>query len=266
MINVIKSLILALIVAAPCFAQPDSIKYSDGFRFADGIFYNFTGPLRWEKKDWTKFGIVLGGVSALSLVDKPMRRAWEPVDEKFLDKVNDVGDAYGRTHSALAFSGGFYIAGLVTKNAWLKETGVILGAALFTSGVIQGGLKPLIGRSRPFVEEGNYSFHPLRSSGDFHSFPSGHTSIALTITFVMARRVKSVPLKILFYSLAASTVACRLYSDAHWISDIGFGGAVAWFSAESSVRRIESMRYRRGIEPKFVLLPYPGGMTLRLRI
>ncbi len=243
----------------------DSVRRSDGFRFVDGAFYNLSAPFRWDKKDWMKCGLVVSGTAALTLLDEPVRNAWKPVDNQFLDRVNGIGDEYGRTTSALFFSGGFYVTGLVVKNEWARETGIMLGSALATTATIQTVLKPLVGRARPYTEDGPHSFRPFYPGHEYHSFPSGHTCIALTITFVMARRVDSVPLKMLFYSLAASTVVCRMYSDAHWLSDIGFATAAAWFSAESSVRRVTSMRYRRTSSPVVNIFPYPGGLTLRMR-
>ena len=142
-------------------------------------------------------------------------------------------------------TGGFYITGVIAGNEWARETGLVLGTALLTSGLIESTLKPLIGRARPGHQMGNFDFHPLKKSALFHSLPSGHASIAFTITLVLAKRVHNTPLKVLFYSLAATTAFCRLYSNAHWFSDVVFGGAVGWFSSSASLANLSLNRYKR---------------------
>ncbi len=82
----------------------------------------------------------------------------------------------------------------------------------------------------------------------------------------MARQVKYVPVKILFYSLATVTGASRMYSDAHWVSDVAFGGAIAWFCADAAIKRLQTNRFRTVVRQKqkvsWKVYPYPGGLTL----
>lgn len=83
----------------------------------------------------------------------------------------------------------------------------------------------------------------------------------------MARRVDNVPLKVVFYSLAGITAVSRMYSDSHWISDVGFGGMLAWFCADTAIERLQLNRMRplQKRDNTFVwkVYPYPGGVTLR---
>jgi membrane-associated phospholipid phosphatase len=245
-------------------AQRDSVRRHDVIRFADGVVSTYTRPLHWKSSDWLKFGAIVGGTTALTLADKPIRELWSGADHKFFDHVNTVGYHYGKPYSAFIFSGGFYLAGVVLNNEWAKETGVALGTSLVTAGLLEMGLKPLVGRARPSKEEGNYRLNFFNKEAGYHSFPSGHASMAFTISFVLAKKSESVPMKIFFYSLAGSTVVCRLYSDAHWISDIAFGGVIAWYCSEAAIDRLNVNRYRRPRKnTKWNLTPYPGGLTLR---
>jgi membrane-associated phospholipid phosphatase len=244
MLRVVHTIILLFFlvaIAVSGFGQSDSSGRSDGYRFVDAAFHSMSSPVRWKSKDWQKFIVISGGMAALTVVDQPVRELWTSLDNKLLDRVNAVGDKYGTTYGALVFSGGFYFGGMLFKNEWARETGVMLGSALLTSCVVQTALKPLIGRARPFMEEGNYAFDPLQKERGWHSFPSGHTSVALTISFVMAQRVHSLPLKLLFYSLA-------------------------WFSARSAVKRVQSTRFKQSVTERWSLSPYPGGLTLRVKL
>ena len=125
-----------------------------------------------------------------------------------------------------------------------------------------------MGRARPAGPElGNMDFKPFDPSPAFHAFPSGHSSVAFGISLLLAKRVYNVPLKILFYSLAGSTAISRMYSDSHWISDVSFGGMLAWFFADTALERIQVNRFRPGkrrMQHKLVwhAYPYPGGLTL----
>jgi membrane-associated phospholipid phosphatase len=142
------------------------------------------------------------------------------------------------------------------------ETGLALNTALVTTGLLEMALKPLIGRARPGRGDGNYDVDFFNRTFDYHSFPSGHASVAFTVSFVLAKRTELVPLKIFFYSLAASTAVCRLYSDAHWISDVAFGSIIAWYCSEAALKRLKVNRLRPR-KTKWNVTPYPGGITLK---
>ncbi len=260
-----KILLVFILLPSITYAQIDSVRVKDSFRVADGIGYTLSSPLRWKGNDWLKLGGIVATTAALSLADEPMRAFWQQQDSRFLDGVNEVGYHYGKPYSALLFTGGFYLGGIIFKDEWMRETGMMLGTSLFSAGLLQMTLKPVVGRARPFTGEQNYALTFFNKDAGFHSFPSGHASIAFTISLVMARRVNSVPVKIFFYSLAASTVACRLYSDAHWISDIAFGGTIAWFCSDVALKRLNENRFRPVGERKFQwkVYPYPSGLTVR---
>jgi membrane-associated phospholipid phosphatase len=202
------------------------------------------------------------------LLDEPLNNYLKGKDCQFLDGLERVGYHYGKPYSAIAITGGFYLTGIILKDEWAKETGLMLASGLTTSTILQGFFKTAVGRARPSAGAGNYEMEPFSSSPEYHSLPSGHTSTALTISLIMARQVKSVPVKIFFYSLGTITATSRLYSDMHWASDLAFGGAIAWFCADAAVRRIEANRYQSVVRKarqqiSWKLYPYPGGMSLR---
>jgi membrane-associated phospholipid phosphatase len=264
------SLLFLLCLPQHSDAQYDSVKRLDVVRFADGVLHNLTSPIRWEKRDWIKASAVVLGTAAISTIDMPVntfchgKGTWQGKSSSTLGVVNDIGYMYGKSYSAFIVTGGFYLTGMALKNEWAKETGLMLGTALLTSGLLESISKPLIGRSRPEAGSGNYDFHPLSGEARFHSLPSGHSAIAFTISLVLARRVHSTPLKIFFYSLAASTAFCRLYSNAHWFSDVGLGGVIAWFSASESVKHVAQTRYKRHPKTNLTLCPTIGGASLKI--
>lgn len=254
--------VLALLPSL-AFAQHDSTRRADVIRFADGVIRTYTSPLRWKKNNWLEFATVAGGTVALSLIDQPVNSFWKRQDNLTLDHVNTVGYHYGKPYAGFIFSGGFYAAGMLLKNEWARETGLALSSALLTVGLLEMGLKPLIGRARPGFERGNYHFQPMNDRIVLHSFPSGHSSIAFTISFVMAKQSEALGAKLFFYSLGGATAICRLYSNAHWISDVAFGGVLAWYVSESVIEKLNENRFRKHRKTNYKVAPYPGGITIK---
>ena len=90
--------------------------------------------------------------------------------------------------------------------------------------------------------------------------PSGHVTVAFAMSSVLAERIDNVYASVFLYSLAASTVFQRIYSDSHWASDcipaavIGFviGKAVVRFDDDFSKKVNVSVGYT------------PGGFALNL--
>jgi membrane-associated phospholipid phosphatase len=227
------------------YGQTDSLpkRNKDIVRFVDGFGYTLTAPARWDGKDWLTFGGVIGGTSVIALLDEPVRDFWQGLDSDFLDGVERVGYHYGKPYSANIFAGGFYLVGWIIKDEWTKDTGLALGTSLLYCGLIYSVMKTAIGRARPSTNEGFLTFNPFSNDRDYHSLPSGHVAVAVAISRVIATRVKSRFVKILCYSLAASTCIGRMDSDNHWLSDVALGGALGWFSADIANRRINSNKY-----------------------
>lgn len=246
------------------FAQADSTKRSDVARFADGVYHNLSSPLRWDKTDWTTTALVIGGAGVISTLDESVNRLSYGKHDPFLDAVNDVGYWYGTPYSGIIVTGGFYLTGLAIENEWARETGLALGTAFATSTLLVAALKPLLGRTRPGNGTGSYDFHLFSKEAKFHSLPSGHAVIAFTLSFVLAKRINNKPLKIFFYTLAGSTAFCRIYSNAHWFSDVALGGAIAWFSASATAMHLATNRFKRNRNTRVSVFPNIGGMTLIL--
>lgn len=263
---------IAVILPSSLFGQGDSLRRNaDVFRFADGVLHTFSAPARWDGRDWAVLSGLVLGTSALTFSDQPVRSFWQSQDNRFLDGLERVGYHYGKPYTAVGITGGFYLSGIIFRSEWAKETALMLGTSIFSSSLVMGLMKSAAGRARPGPEVDNLEFRPFHDSPAFHAFPSGHSSVAFGISLVLAKRVEYVPLKILFYSLAGTTAVSRMYSDAHWVSDVAFGGMLAWFFADTAMERIQVNRFRkikRGLRRSLVwnVFPYPGGLTLRAKM
>jgi membrane-associated phospholipid phosphatase len=266
-----KLILLAITLPCVVFGQGDSLRVrSDAFRLADGVVYTFSSPARWTGKDVLVLGGLIAGTTALTYMDHPVRDFWQRHDNRFMDGVERVGYHYGKPYTAFGFTTGVYLAGVIFKNQWAKETGLVLGTTLFTSGFLMGVLKDVAGRARPAEGIDHMEFKPFNQAPAYHAFPSGHSAVAFGISLVMAKRIDNLPVKILFYSLAGTTAVSRMYSDSHWVSDIAFGGMLAWFCADTALMRMQANRFRTSFRAKNKLVwkvfPYPGGLTARASV
>lgn len=248
----------------PLRAQQDTVTRSDLYRFSDATVYTYARPIHWEKKDWMIFGGFLAGSAALTLLDQPANRLFANIERHFPNEIEEIGYHYGKPYSAVAFTSVFYLTGVLFKDRWARDTGLELGATLLTSGLLQTIMKDVIGRARPGTGVGHYRFKiPSKGSIAYHAFPSGHAAVAFGISIVMARRIESKPLKILFYSLAATTALSRMHSNDHWLSDIAFGAAMAWACNKAVARRLATngTRNNRFGKISWSFTPGPQGLT-----
>src|SRR5688572_1030356 len=120
-------------------AQVDSVKLkrADILRGVDGVIYTFSSPARWKGKDWVKLAGITATCAAITLLDEPVRNFWAKQDSKFMDGFERVGYHYGKPYSAVVITGGLYLTGIIFKNEWAQETGLMLATGLTTSTVVQ---------------------------------------------------------------------------------------------------------------------------------
>jgi membrane-associated phospholipid phosphatase len=222
----------------------------DIIRFADAVVYTVGSPIRWKGKDCLKAGVVISGTALLTLIDEPVMDFWQDRNSGVWDGIERAGFYYGKPYAVFGLTSGFYLTGVLLNYEWARETGLILGAAYLTSGTIQTLMKSVVGRARPGTNVGPWAFDPFTSDPRYHSFPSGHMQVAMVTAMVLAERLNPVGLKILFYGTAGLTLSARLYSDAHWFSDLVFGGVISWFCTKAVIKSMETNKFDNPLKRK----------------
>jgi undecaprenyl-diphosphatase len=122
-----------------------------------------------------------------------------------------------------------YGYGLLADQSAARRIGLEIVEAYAIAGAGTQIVKHLMGRSRPYRDEGYLLFAGPILRNSRHSFPSGDVTVAFTLSSVLAAEAKSAPVTILLYGLASMTAFQRLHRDQHWLSDV-LGGA-AWGTA-----------------------------------
>ncbi|MDC6350339.1 phosphatase PAP2 family protein [Zeaxanthinibacter sp. PT1] len=203
------------------------------------IGYAYSRPLHWEKKQLLTMGGITAGTGLIYLVDDETSRFVSNQRESIPRLVRDYGELYGSPENNYLLTSGVYLAGLIAKDDKLRRTGVLLIASASAAGVLQQVAKSLVGRARPISGLGKDTFDPFNSSRNFHSFPSGHTILAFTNAYAIAKQFKSPWVKAGFYAIGLVPGASRLWDQQHWLSDIAFGVALSIVTVESIDRYLD---------------------------
>lgn len=124
-----------------------------------------------------------------------------------------------------------------------KAGALALAAMLLNLGLVNGILKPLVERARPWlVVEG---LEPLLKSSDRHSFPSGHTSAAFAFAVAVCATIDRRWVRITALCAAALMGWSRLYVGVHFPTDVLAGalfGSLCGFVAVWLCRWLEKRK------------------------
>ncbi len=208
------------------------LKYDAKTAF-QSVTYSFTRPLHWKKKDFITLGVLLGGTILLSTIDEEANTFFARQEPNVPELIKDFGWYVGNPQNYFVVTAGIYGFGLFTKNEKVRKTGVLIIASSFTTGMLQSIGKTAIGRARPTANEGSTSFNPFSKASKYHSFPSGHTILSITMAHSIAKQFDSTWTKIGIYTLGSIAPISRLLDGAHWLSDIAFSAALSIIVVDS---------------------------------
>ncbi len=275
------SLLLTLIYGSALYAQnsasQDSLqrnKYNFS-QFAHETWGFIKQPTKWDGGDYIRIGLLGAGTFLVMQTDQPVRD-FINLDKKYAKSFPiEFGNMWGELYFTEILFGGFSIYALYSGDKTSHKIAFEIAQATFYTFLVNGSLKYIIGRARPYMEKGNQSYTPFSryDSPDHQSFPGGHTGITMALTTVLSRNAKPLWLKILAYAPAALSVIGRVYLDRHWTSDVFFGGAIGYFAAtwvvdqhENPVESEKSQFGIRGlkIQPFVSLDSYGLGLSFHL--
>ncbi len=208
------------------------IKY-DGLSILGGIKHVYSRPLKWEGNQWATLAGIAAGQSILFALDEPAKAYFDQQKEDIPDLVRDFGYRFGKPLVNYGLLGGIYSLGLLTKNQKIRKTGVLLITSAIAGGILQTAGKTFIGRARPNVGEGNFSFRFYSKEAAYHSFPSGHSILSMTTTHAIAKQFDNALIKSGIYAVGLITPISRLWEGAHWLTDVTMGIALSVIVVES---------------------------------
>ena len=206
-----------------------------------GVGYSYSRPLHWQGKQWETFGGIVAGTGVIYLVDTPTSDYFIGIKEDVPSFIREYGKEYASPQYNYMLTGAIYLTGLFTKDKKLRRTGVLLISSATSSGFLQQVLKSAVGRARPSTGSSKDTFNPLWGGGKgFHSFPSGHTILAFTNAYAIAKQFKNPWVKAGIYTVGLIPGISRLWEGKHWLSDVAFSVALSIFTVESIDRYLDS--------------------------
>ncbi len=230
MMRCLPALVLILLLAAPAAVAQGDGRAARVDHDLDVLVQDaadiFSSPADFDGGDWLNTGIILAAGIAAWSVDEDVRGWSQERRNENLDDWLRVGDYYGSGMTGGVLGLGLYGGGLAFDDEWTQVTGRMVLQSQLYSTFITHLLKSVLGRARPFTNEGSGSFHFFRLDNASWSHPSGHATSAFALSATLARRVGSLPFSILLYSLSTVTVLQRIVDDKHWLSDTVIGAAI----------------------------------------
>jgi len=253
-------------VASPATAvatsEPDStaVKHSsDVAVIGAAVKHDISAPLRWNGADRRTAFLCTGLIAVAVILDDDARSLFRRNQSRFGDTVEDIGYWYGSPGFTGPFAFLTWGAGALFDSPALRETGMMLVESMLMVGVVQQPLRIVVGRARPYADEGNLSFKPFTLDNDYASFISGHAWSAVTVSTVLALQIDNTWASVGLYTLALTTPVSRMYADKHWLSDVLAGSVLGYFSAQS----LWKWRHEgEGSSHRIALMPIPNGIVL----
>ncbi len=120
-------------------------------------------------------------------------------------------------------------------------------------------LKWAVGRARPLLELGAYTFQPFSGEKGFDAFPSGHAAGAATLALLLG--IYFPRARWAFYVLALCVGLLRIVEHWHWPSDVVAGFTLAVVSVHLSTRLLGPRYYQKKSSDALAEVEPPASTT-----
>jgi membrane-associated phospholipid phosphatase len=196
-------------------------------------------PLFTKGDAWLAAGFVVGIAAAMPFDEKAAAWSQSPsVQTPSHASVASFFNVYGGEGVLIASVATYGVARIAGSRNF-SELGLRATEAIAISGAITAVAKGVIGRQRPYVnidDSHYYAFGKGFGNDAYASMPSGHTTAAFAFASSVTDETAHFWPKqtwwvaTLTYGSAVMVGAARIYSNAHWTSDVIAGAFVGTFS------------------------------------
>ena len=192
----------------------------------------YSAPLNWDKNDFLTFGLVVVGNIGLMQFDDSIKDEFSKINSTKKNWLMEAGRIWGEPIPSLALSGILLIHGYTANDETTKKIGFEIGQSFLYSVSVTSGLKIILGRARPYTGLPSTTFSPFSLNDSNWSHPSGHTTIAFSLSTVLAANTNNDALKVLAFIPAFLTATSRVYQNHHWASDVFLGAMIGYFTGK----------------------------------
>jgi len=197
----------------------------------------FLSPFHWDKKERAEFLLVATATVGLFLADEELQKMVQRNRSHFSDNLSNLATPSEHIYPKVII-GSFYLSGLFFNRKKEKDTAFnLLEALIFTQGITQG-IKRTTGRASPSADKGAFYFEGFREHPCSYclSFPSGHSATAFALASVIAEQYDNKLIDWVSYSLAFLAAWAKVNDNAHFTSDVFFGGVLGTWVGKTIVR------------------------------
>lgn len=215
------------------------LKY-DGLNTFNSIAYAYSRPFHWGKNDFYRAGGTLAIVGGIYLVDEEISDFTRRNRNDIPQTIRDFGWYFGSPQNNYGVTGAIYAYGLLAKDPNWRRTGVLMISSATAGGLLQQVLKTLTGRARPETGVGKDIFRPFSGESGYRSFPSGHTVLAFTTAYALAKHFDNPWVKAGIYGVGLISPASRVWEGAHYLSDVVLSMAIVIATVEGVDRFLDT--------------------------
>lgn len=201
----------------------NSLDYWKGV-YSDGRYVLFS-PFEWDRGDWLRCGFILGATGGLMCQDEGIQDWFQRQRSSTSNRISSRIEPLG-SEGALIALGATYLSGCLLHETALKRVTLLCGESVLISGVVVSALKILMGRARPYTNEGTYSYCPFNIRASHQSLPSGHTSTAFAIASCLTEECDNTLVDIISYGTAIMVGLSMIHDNKHWASDVFLGSII----------------------------------------
>lgn len=244
------------------FPSVGKVLYEDISVFGEDIAAYITAPLHFSGQDWAIASASIGGTIGLMSIDNWANGRMQVASRSSaLHNFMIASKDYGEMAVAGGLIGATYASGVIFKDSWLRITGRQLVEALAFAGMTTTAIKLVMGRARPYTNMGNHSFVPFAALGSNESLPSGHSTVAFTVSTILSERIHNIWASVFLYGAAACTGFSRMYDNQHWLSDVFLAAAIGTTSGLFVAHRDETRENNLPAQSsELIIYPYLGGL------
>ena len=222
---------------------------TDGERAGSDAWRVWSAPFRVRGSDLPPLIGVAASGTLLAAFDEPVQRWMQQTQDEFpvsllkpFREHSPISKA-GRTYVLVPLSVAFYVTGLATKEADLREAGIGCLTSNLSTTLPRASGSRLIGRRRPVGAEGPYTFKPFTfNDWSYYSFPGGHVGNITSCVSFWTHRFDLGLAEPALWVLASAIGMGRIVDGAHWPSDTWLGIVLGWAVGKLVAERVADRR------------------------
>jgi len=235
------ALAIALVaMSAPGAAQTSASENPD-WRLNGGYLRNlpsdvaraWTAPARWDGDDFLTLAAFAGATGLLFAFD---REIFDWIQDHKTDasrEASPVISKFGNGGYLVGFLTVLYGGGELFNSRSVRKTALVGFESFLAASATIMAIKLVVGRARPYANEGPESFHPFSFKGRYVSFASGDAAGAFAVAATIAENSESFWVDALAYAAAGLAAFYRVHDKKHWPSDVFAGSAIGYFTAKA---------------------------------